>query len=154
MAAKKSGIDQNLVRDLAKLLQETDLNEIEVEEGDMRIRLARGGTVQTIAAAPVATAVAAPTATIAPSPMAAEPKPSSAGNVPSPMVGTAYLASGPDAAPYVSIGSKVSEGQTILIIEAMKTMNQISAPHSGTLKEVLVEDGQPVEFGEQLMSIE
>jgi len=151
MSGKKSGIDQSLVRDLAKLLQETDLSEIEIEEGDLRIRLARETTVQTFAAAPMPAVPVAPPAPMSP---VAEAKPATIGNVPSPMVGTAYLASAPDVPPYVSVGTKVSEGQTIMIIEAMKTMNQIPAPHAGTVKIILVEDGQPIEYGEQLMTID
>ena len=157
MASKKPAIDQGLIRDLAELLTETDLSEIEVEQDELRIRISRTSSVQPVQVhAPVA---AAP----APAPIAAAPAPVEnasdagsppAGNVPSPMVGTAYHAPAPGADPFVKVGDAVKEGQTVIIIEAMKTMNQIPAPHSGTVKAILVNDGQPVEFGEQLLLIE
>ncbi len=151
MATKKTTIDQNLIRDLAGILNETDLTEIEVEQDDLRIRVSRGGSapaVQVAAPAPAAAPIAAP--------VAADDKAASkpAGNVPSPMVGTAYHSPAPGADPFVKIGDKVKQGQTVVIIEAMKTMNQIAAPVSGTVAAILVEDGQPVEFGEQLLLIE
>ncbi len=152
MAAKNSGVDQALIRDLAGILNETDLTEIEVEQGELRIRVSRQGAPMMAApqmySAP-ASAAAAPVASV--------PAASAAGNanaVPSPMVGTVYFSAAPGAAPFIEIGTKVKEGQTILIIEAMKTMNQIPAPRSGTVTAILVEDAQPVEYGEQLIVIE
>lgn len=154
MAHKKTGFDQELIRDLANILTETDLSEIEVEQDDLRIRISRNSTYQPVQVhAPVAAAPAPVAAASAPvSTPTSDTKP--AGNVTSPMVGTAYLAPAPGEAPYVAIGDKVSEGDTVLIVEAMKTMNQIPAPHSGTVKAILVEDGQPVEYGEPLLLIE
>ncbi|MBX3504965.1 MAG: acetyl-CoA carboxylase biotin carboxyl carrier protein [Parvibaculum sp.] len=148
----KSGVDQELIRQLAALLTETDLSEIEIETESLRLRVARqmGPTVAHVAApAPVAHVAAAP-AMAAP----AETGGTHPGAVPSPMVGTAYLAPEPGAPVFVQPGSNVTEGQTILIIEAMKTMNHIPAPRSGKLTRVLVDDGQPVEFGEPLFVIE
>ena len=151
MAENKSIVDQDLIRQLAELLNETGLTEIEVEQNNTRVRIARNLTIA--AAAPAAPAAAAP----------AQPRPADeppvepanhAGAVTSPMVGTAYLAAEPGARPFVDVGDRVSEGQTVMIIEAMKTMNQIPAPRAGTVKEILVEDAQPVEFGEPLMIIE
>lgn len=152
MAAKNSGIDQALIRDLAGILNETDLTEIEVEQGELRIRVSRQGTA--MMAAPqmyAAPSQAAPAQAPAVAPAAAV---SNANTVPSPMVGTVYFAAAPGANPFIEIGTKVKEGQTILIIEAMKTMNQIPAPRSGTVTQILVEDAQPVEYGEPLIVIE
>ena len=155
MAQKKTTIDQNLIRDLANLLTDTDLSEIEVEQDDLRIRLSRGTSAQPVQVhAPVAAPAApAPATTVAPATEAAESS-QPAGNVPSPMVGTAYLAPAPGADPYVKVGDTVKAGETVMIVEAMKTMNQIPAPKSGKIAAILVEDGQPVEFGEQLLLIE
>ncbi len=153
MAGKSSVIDQAVIRDLAAILKETDLTEIEVEQGELRIRVSRAGTaaapapVQHYAAPQAAAHVSAPAA-----PAAAAA--ASINGVPSPMVGTVYFAAAPGADPFVQIGSKVKEGQTILIIEAMKTMNQIASPRSGTVTAILVEDTSPVEYGEMLMVIE
>ena len=156
MATKKNQIDQNLIKDLANLLTETDLSEIEVEQDDLRIRLSRTSSAQPVQIhAPVAAAPApAPIATESATPAspAADAKP--AGNVPSPMVGTAYLSPAPGADPFVNVGDNVKEGDTVMIVEAMKTMNQIPAPKSGKVSAILVEDGQPVEFGEQLLLID
>lgn len=156
MASRKSTIDQNLIRDLAALLTETDLSEIEVEQDDLRIRVARNLTV-----APVHVEASAPAKPVdlevKSSPAPAQPPSDPAkqpGAVPSPMVGTAYLAPEPGAPPYVSIGDSVTKGQTILIVEAMKTMNQIPSPRAGKVIAILVEDSQPVEYGEALMIIE
>ena len=148
MTDKKKIVDQELIRELAELLNETGLSEIEVEVEGARIRVAR-----TLQAAPVAMPVAAIAAAPAgvPAPVAVADHP---GAVPSPMVGTAYLAAEPGGKPYVDIGDTVREGQTLLIIEAMKTMNQIPSPSSGKVKQIMVEDGQPVEYGEPLMIIE
>jgi len=143
------GVDQDLIRQLADLLKETDLSEIEVETDDLKVRVARQATQVMSVAAPAPVAAAAAPAITGGGDTASHP-----GAVPSPMVGTAYTAAEPGAAAFVSVGSKVTQGQTVLIIEAMKTMNQIPAPKSGTVKEILVEDGQPVEFGEPLLIIE
>ncbi len=153
MAIKKGGVDQALIRDLANILTETDLTEIEIEQEDLRIRVSRAGTSQVVhaAAPPPAQAPAPAAAPAAP----AEDKPSAARkSVNSPMVGTAYLAASPGSRPFVEVGQSIKEGQTILIIEAMKTMNQIPSPRSGTVVDILVEDGQPVEYGEPLIVVE
>jgi acetyl-CoA carboxylase biotin carboxyl carrier protein len=151
--ATKSPIDPELVRELAELLNQTDLTEIEVEKGDLRVRVARtvSTTVQVPAAAPVA-AMPAPVAAAAP----AEAKPTAGhpGAVPSPMVGTAYRRPSPDAKPFVEIGSVVKQGERIMLVEAMKTFNDIVAPRAGKVTAILVEDGQPVEYGEPLLVIE
>ena len=152
MADKKQGIDQALIRDLANILNETDLTEIEVEQDDLRIRVSRAGTPHYVQA-PVAQPVAAVQAVAAATPVAADAR-SNKNAVTAPMVGTAYLASAPGVRPFVEVGSIVKEGQTILIIEAMKTMNQIPAPRSGKVTEILVEDAAPVEYGEPLIVIE
>ena len=156
MAAKKSAIDTDLIRELAEMLNETDLNEIEVMEGELSIRLARGGGV--FASAPVAAAPVAATVAAAPAaPAAAAPTEAAAESgtpVTSPMVGTAYYSPAPGADPFVTVGQKIKAGQTIMIVEAMKTMNQIPATQAGTVVKICVEDGQPVEFGEPLIIIE
>ena len=150
MSSKKIGIDHDLVRELAQLLTETNLTEIEIEHDDLRIRVARneGGP----APASIPKAPLAPPAESRPATTSTDG--SAAGSVPSPMVGTAYRAPDPDARPFVEVGDTVKEGQTLLIIEAMKTMNQIPAPRPGTVTQILIQDGQPVEFGEPLMIIE
>ena len=155
MAGKSSGVDQDLIRALAGILNETDLTEIEIEQDDLRIRVSRQGTPVMAAPQMYAAPAAAPVATVAAA--AAAPVAATANNanaVPSPMVGTAYFAPAPGANPFVEIGTKVKEGQTILIIEAMKTMNQIPAPRSGTVTAILIDDAAPVEFGQPLMVIE
>jgi acetyl-CoA carboxylase biotin carboxyl carrier protein len=136
----------DLVRALAALLDEVNLNEIEYAEGARRVRVARTGTATsvTVAAPPVA---AAPQAH---NPIAAEP----AGTLKAPMVGTVYLSASPDAAPYIKIGDPVREGQTLLIVEAMKVMNHIAAPRSGRVTAILVADGMPVEFDQPLLVLE
>ena len=146
-------LDKDLIRELAELLDETGLTEIEWTQGDRTVRVARQ-------ASPVVTgaAIASPVA----SQILAEPDSGPAsvdhashpGAVLSPMVGTAYVAPEPGSAPFVQVGTQVSEGQTVLIIEAMKTMNPIPAPKSGTIKHILVSDGVPVEYGEVLMIVE
>jgi acetyl-CoA carboxylase biotin carboxyl carrier protein len=143
----KFDIDEALIRKLAKLLKETGLTEIEFETDDARIRVSAGSSGPVIAAAPVA---AAPAAALTPAPASDAP---AAGSVSSPMVGTAYLSPEPNAAAFVKVGDRVAKGQTILIIEAMKVMNPIPAPHAGTVTQILVQDGQPVEFGEPLMVV-
>jgi acetyl-CoA carboxylase biotin carboxyl carrier protein len=158
-------IDYELIRQLANILDETDLTEIEVEHDKLKIRVARTAAPVTVAqgapgpwayppmpamapAAPVAAPVAAAAA-----PVAADPA-SNPGAVKSPMVGTAYIAPEPGAKPYVEIGEQVREGQTVMIIEAMKHLNQIPAPRAGKVTAILVDNGQPVEFGEALLIIE
>jgi acetyl-CoA carboxylase biotin carboxyl carrier protein len=151
--AEEFKVDAGLIRELAKLLEETGLTEIEVERGGERVRVARGGATHIVsvpAASAASTASSVPVAAVA---APADPL-KHPGLVTSPMVGTAYLSPEPKALPYVEIGSKVATGDTLMIIEAMKTMNQIPAPRSGTVVQILVTDTQPVEFGEPLMIIE
>lgn len=146
-------VDHDVIRELARLLDETGLTEIEFERGGVRVRVARQGQpVVAAVAAPRAMAMStdAPAATGAPAGDVSKHP----GVVPSPMVGTAYLGPEPGARPYVEVGSQVRAGQTLLIVEAMKTMNQIPAPRAGRVVQILVEDAQPVEFGEPLMIIE
>jgi acetyl-CoA carboxylase biotin carboxyl carrier protein len=151
-AEKFNSDDSALIRELALLLDETSLTEIEIERAGLRVRVARNISIaasmptglQPAAAALPAVAAAADVPDIAMHP----------GVVPSPMVGTVYWASEPGAKPFIEVGAKVSLGQTLLIIEAMKTMNQIPSPRAGTVTQILVEDGQPVEFGEPLAIIE
>ena len=154
-AKGKEGADQALIRDLAELLKETGLSEIEIEREGMRVRVARQ-VVSAAYAGPLAAAPATPAATAAGAAAAAEPADPTKhpGAVPSPMVGTAYLAPEPDAAPFVQVGTRVAQGQTLMIIEAMKTMNHIPAPKAGVVVAILVGNGQPVEFGEPLAIIE
>lgn len=152
MAESGRDIDQNLIRELAGLLTETDLSEIEIEQNGVRVRVARTLTVTAAAPAPVAAAASA-AAPQAGAGQSAEPA-LQPGTVTSPMVGTAYLSPEPGAPAFVEVGSTVREGQTLMIVEAMKTMNQIPAPKAGTVTAILVEDGQPVEFGEPLVIIE
>jgi acetyl-CoA carboxylase biotin carboxyl carrier protein len=147
MTDPKSAIDQDLIRELAKLLDETGLTEIEIEREGLRLRVGRGGGSMVAAPPP------APPAISSVNPVVAEPG-QQPGVVTSPMVGTAYRGPEPGAMPFIDIGSKVVVGDTLLIIEAMKTMNQIPAPRSGTVTQILVEDAQPVEFGEPLVVIE
>jgi acetyl-CoA carboxylase biotin carboxyl carrier protein len=153
MADTKSAmqVDAALVRQLAELLDETHLTEIEVQDGERKIRVARNVSV---AAAPVAYAPP-PVAGAAPvAEAAAVPAPSAANALKSPMVGTAFLAAEPGAKPFAAVGDTVAEGQTLLIIEAMKVMNPIAAPRAGKVTQVLVENGQPVEFDQPLIVIE
>ena len=145
-------VDTDLVRELAAMLNETGLSEIEVENGERKIRVSRNMTAVAapMMAAPVAAAAAAP----APAAAAAPSTPASSANaLKSPMVGTAYLTPEPDAAPFVSVGQQVKAGDTVMIIEAMKVMNPIVAATSGTVTEILVESGQPVEFDQPLLVI-
>jgi acetyl-CoA carboxylase biotin carboxyl carrier protein len=146
--------DPAAIRELAKILRETDLTEIELVEAESRIRVARQISVQAVTqlAAPAAVAAAPAAATAAmPAVEAAGPHP---GTVNSPMVGVAYLAPEPGAAPFITVGARVAQGQTLLLIEAMKTFNQIRAPKAGTVTRILVESGSPVEYGEPLLVIE
>ncbi len=159
MTDKKTGITTDLVRELAELLVEKDLNEIDVKDQDIRIRLSRGnqGFAMSSMSPMPSMAMPAPVATIdAPQGLAApaSEKVTNQNAVPSPMVGTIYMSPSPEAAPYVTVGASIREGDTILIIEAMKTMNHIAAPRSGTISAILVEDKQPVEFGEALVVID
>jgi acetyl-CoA carboxylase biotin carboxyl carrier protein len=147
----KQSVDQDLIRNLAKLLDETGLTEIEYEQGGQRVRVARQGHPVAVAA-PVAR-VAAPIAGDAVAAGAIDPT-KHPGAILSPMVGTAYGSPEPGAKPFVDVGSRVKAGDTLLIIEAMKTMNQIPATRAGTVTQILFEDAQPVEFGQPLMIIE
>lgn len=161
-APQAASADSAFIRELAQLLNETNLTEIEVERSGLHVRVAREVHVTTAAApvyapAPVAAAPApAAVAAIAAAPAAPSGPDYSKhpGVVPSPMVGTAYMAPEPGKPPFISVGTKVSAGQTLIIIEAMKTMNQIPAPRAGTVTQILVEDGVPVEYGEPLVIIE
>ena len=146
----KFNIDNDTIRQLAELLDETNLTEIEVAAGDNRIRVARQGTM--VAAAPAAAPVAAPAAAAAPA--APADAGSHPGAVKSPMVGVVYFAPEPGAAPFISVGSSVSEGQTMMLIEAMKTFNPIRAPKSGKISQIIATDGHPVEYDEPLVIIE
>jgi len=161
---KASQVDQDLIRTIAELLNKENLAEIEIEQDDFRVRVTRSFAKEVVqvaapAYAPAPMAAPAPAASVpagsvpaaAPS---AEDLASNPGTLTSPMVGTAYRAPEPSAAPFVEIGSKVSEGQTVVIIEAMKTMNQIPAHRSGTVTRILVDDAQPVEYGQPLIVIE
>lgn len=155
-AGGTQAVDPALVRELADILRDTDLAEIEVETDDLRVRLSRASAMQpAMMAAPAPAPSAAPAA---PGPMAAAPDaaPAAASGtvLPSPMVGTAYLSPSPGASPFVSVGQSVREGETLLIIEAMKVMNQIPAPRAGKVAEIMCEDGQPVEFDQPLVRIE
>lgn len=146
-------LEGKMIRDLAAILEETGLSEIEIERAGLRVRVARTLHV-TAAQAAYASAAPAPAA----KPAASGAKPTDVSNHPglvtSPMVGTAYVAPSPGSAPFVKVGDMVTEGQTLVIIEAMKTMNQIPAPRAGRVTQIIISDGQPVEFGEPLMIIE
>ena len=149
--------DPATIRELAQILRESDLTEIELVDNDMRVKLVRQVTVAAMAmpvAAAPAPSAAALAAAPAPAAPAAEIDADHPGAVNSPMVGVAYLSAEPTAAPFVTLGSKVTQGQTLLLIEAMKTYNQIKAPRAGTVTRILVESGTPVEFGEPLMIVE
>ncbi len=152
-AAKFSSEDSALVRELALLLDETSLTEIEIERAGLRLRVARNISVAATMPVPVTHAAHVPVAATTAAPAAADLS-KHPGAVTSPMVGTAYWAPEPGAKPFIEVGSKVSVGQTLLIIEAMKTMNQIPSPRAGTVTQILVDDGQPVEYGEPLVIIE
>jgi acetyl-CoA carboxylase biotin carboxyl carrier protein len=157
MNDKPSGIDKDLIREMAALLKETDLSEIEVEQEGFRLRVSRHLSVSVptvVAEAPKA--VASPSASAGlegAAPSIADPA-HHPGTVPSPMVGTAYRAAEPGGAAFVEVGQTVRVGQTILIVEAMKHMNEVAAPRAGVVTAIFVEDGQPVEYGEPLMIIE
>ncbi len=157
--------DVEFIKALAELLRENDLNELEVsreygEDDSLNVRVARGGVVAApvmtaapVAAAPAPVPAAAPAAATAPAAPSDDPA-SHPGAVPSPMVGTVYMQAEPGAPAFISVGASISEGDTLLIVEAMKTMNHIPAPKSGTIKRILVEDGAAVEFGTPLVIIE
>ncbi|HEY4275904.1 MAG TPA: acetyl-CoA carboxylase biotin carboxyl carrier protein [Rhizomicrobium sp.] len=145
LSANKPGIDAEAIRALSELLTETGLTEIEVEQNGARIRVARAGAIAALAAAPAPVAIATAPAAAAP---AAGPQ---AGAVTSPMVGTVYTASEPGKPPFVSVGQQIKEGDTLFIVEAMKTMNPIPATRGGIVKEICVENGSPVEFGQTLL---
>lgn len=158
--SKDIQFDPATIRELAQILRESDLSEIELVDSDMRLKL-----VRQISAAPIAMPMAMPAAVSAPSAPAAMAAPAAAapavaddadhpGAVTSPMVGVAYLSPEPSAAPFVTVGSKVAQGQTLMLIEAMKTYNQIKAPRAGTVTRILIESGTPVEYGEALMIVE
>src|SRR5512140_1554497 len=156
-------MDLRKLKKLIDLVQESGIAELEVTEGEERVRIARGGAVSVTplgaaapaAAAPTAPATsAAPTGAAASAPAATEPAPGQEGHVvKSPMVGTFYRAPSPDAKPFVEVGATVKEGETLCVIEAMKLMNEIEADASGTVKAILVENGQPVEYGQALFII-
>ena len=146
----KFEVNEELVRKLADLLQETGLNEIEYEVNNHRIRVAKNAGVTTVAApAAVTTAPCKPQTPVA---VATDAVP--AGAITAPMVGTVYIASDPSSPPFVKVGDEISEGQVLLIIEAMKVMNPLVSPRAGTIKQILVTDGQPVEYGEPLLVLE
>jgi acetyl-CoA carboxylase biotin carboxyl carrier protein len=147
--------DPAAIRELARILRETDLTEIELVEADSRIRVARQISVQAVAqVAPGVAQAAAPAAAPAAMPAPAEAEGPHPGTVTSPMVGVAYLAPEPGAPPFITVGARVAQGQTLLLIEAMKTFNQIRAPKAGTVTRILVESGSPVEYGEPLLVVE
>ncbi|CAK01496.1 acetyl-CoA carboxylase biotin carboxyl carrier protein [Bartonella tribocorum] len=165
MATKKidsveyPAIDTKIIRDLAEILNDTNLTNIEVEQGKLRICVSRQNT-STSSEQTIYSPVSTPSFSVTPSvptiesPIQPLQEDKSKNTITSPMVGTAYLAPSPGAQPFVEVGQNVSEGETLLIIEAMKTMNQISSPRSGKVTTVLVKDGQPVEFGEPLIIVE
>jgi acetyl-CoA carboxylase biotin carboxyl carrier protein len=148
--SKELMVDGELVRALAALLQETGLTEIEYAVGERRIRVVRGGPAAAVTVAMPATAVTAAAAGAPATPAAADLP----GTIKAPMVGTAYLSPQPEAPPFIKVGDTVREGQPLLIIEAMKVMNQIPAPRAGKVKQILVADGTPVEFGQPLLVLE
>jgi len=163
MTSKASQVDQDLIRTIAELLNEQNLAEIEIEREDFRVRVTRSLASNVVHAAPQvyaappaahAPASAASAAVAAASSAPADDLASNPGTLTSPMVGTAYSAPEPGASKFVTVGQKVSEGQTVLIIEAMKTMNQIPAHRSGTVARILFEDAQPIEYGQPLVVIE
>ena len=151
--AQFSSDDSALIRELALLLDETSLTEIEIERAGLRVRVARNISIAAAMAPSYQSAGPMPVAAATPAAAAADLS-KHPGVVPSPMVGTAYWAPEPGAKPFIEVGTKVSVGQTLLIIEAMKTMNQIPSPRAGTVTQILIEDGQPVEFDEPLVIIE
>jgi acetyl-CoA carboxylase biotin carboxyl carrier protein len=155
LSERRIAIDHDAIRELTALLDELGLSEIEVEQDGQRVRVARHGATAAFPVAARAEASAATVAVAGPSVVAGMIDASAhPGLVPSPMVGTAYRAPEPGAKPFVDVGSTVAAGDTLLIVEAMKTLNQIPSPRAGTVTQILFEDGQPVEFGEPLMIVE
>ncbi|SNY93790.1 acetyl-CoA carboxylase biotin carboxyl carrier protein [Cohaesibacter sp. ES.047] len=159
MSKEKNYLDPDYIRQLAELVKDSDLTEIEIEQDDLRIRVARDIIVQQAAAsapmaAPIAAAPAAPAASAAPAAAAPAAETSLANAERCPMVGTAYLSPEPGSAPFIAVGDQIKEGQTLMIVEAMKTMNHIPSTKSGKVTAILVENGQPVEFDEPLVIIE
>jgi acetyl-CoA carboxylase biotin carboxyl carrier protein len=155
--SEKKGLEPDLVRELAGILRDTDLSEIEVEHGELKLRLARTLTAAPVALAQVHVPAAAPVAAAVPAaaaPAAAADLRAHPGAVASPMVGTAYLAAEPGAPPFIKVGDTVTQGQTLMVVEAMKTFNPIPAPRAGKVTQILVTDAQPVEFGEPLVILE
>jgi acetyl-CoA carboxylase biotin carboxyl carrier protein len=156
--AEKSGamqVDVKLVRQLAELLNDTGLTEIKVQDGDRRIKVSRGGVAVAVAApAPTATVTAAPASPAPAAPQTAAPAGDHPGSVKSPMVGTVYLASSPESPNFINVGDTVKEGDTLVIIEAMKVMNPIAAPRGGKVTQILISNAQPVEFDQPLVVIE
>ncbi|MBO6688021.1 MAG: acetyl-CoA carboxylase biotin carboxyl carrier protein [Henriciella sp.] len=159
MSTSKSKLDAGLVRELAAILREADLGEVEVEHEGLRIRVSKATSMAPVApavvhapvaAAPAPVAAAAPAAAPAVAPAAAAP----ANAITSPMVGTVYMSPEPGAKVFVTVGDKVKKGDTLMLIEAMKTFNPVIAEAGGTVKEILVDDAQPVEFGEPLIVVE
>lgn len=151
--AKSLDDELAIVRELANVLVDTGMSEVEMERGDLKLRVSRQSAHVPMEAAPMVQHVAAapPAAAPAPAPEAAPPAAAAGDPIKSPMVGTAYLAPSPDADPFIAPGSKVNEGDTLMIVEAMKTMNAIKAPRSGTVVEVLARNAEPVEFDETLL---
>lgn len=160
MAASKGNDDLALIQELAKVLEGSELTEIEMKKGDLKIRVSKNGvaSAQTMMAAPMSAAPAAPAPATAPAAAIAmpstAPKDEHPDAVTSPMVGTCYLRPSPDADLFAEIGAQVKEGETIMLVEAMKTFNPIIAPKSGTLSAVFIEDVSPVEFGDSLFLID
>ncbi len=161
MSKQNTDTDVAFISALAELLNKNDLTELSVkreygEDDSLEVRVVKQANVVTVAAAPMAyaPAPAAAPAAAAPAPAAPEDPAQHPGAVTSPMVGTVYLSAEPGASPFVTVGAQVTEGQTVLIIEAMKTMNHIPAPRAGTVKRILVEDGHPVEYGAPLLIVE
>lgn len=149
----KTEIDKDLIRELAALMEETGLSEIEIERDDDRMRLVRATAPAAVAVASAPVVAATPVAAAAPA--AADSDLSNhPGAIPSPLVGTAYHAASPDAAPFVNVGDHVTAGQTLLVIEAMKTFNEIPSPRSGTVTQILFDNATPVEYGDVLMIVE
>ncbi len=157
-ATADTAIDASLMAELARLISESDLAELEVEKGDLRIRMVRYSPAPATTTAQPAAAVAMPTVAVPPVAVVVAPvSPSDAdhpGAVKSPMVGTAYRRASPDSKAFVEIGSVVKAGDKVLLVEAMKTFNEIMAPKAGTVTAIFIDDGQPVEYGEPLMVIE
>ncbi|MBU6320125.1 MAG: acetyl-CoA carboxylase biotin carboxyl carrier protein [Alphaproteobacteria bacterium] len=159
VADKAAKIDTGLLREIAAILREADLGEIEIEQGGLRVRVSRSGppvvhSSGVVHAHPAPTAAAAPAAPPAPAPKPSAPAGDHPGAVKSPMVGTVYLAAEAGAAPFVKVGDAVKEGQTLLLVEAMKTFNPVLAPRAGRIAQIIVANEQPVEYGEALIVIE